>query len=186
MNLGSSTPKQLKGQQNEGKHNKTTTGHIRSIGLELSKDDYKTLDGRKPTFQKRTGQARVETRVLKSLVVWGLLKAKVDSVSARFKNARVEKMPLSVRMRSNVGAPCMSECVLKMLAYRGLHVGVCEYKIGEKAPKGQMVRFTWGHRPHLGLHSPKLCAVEAVEAIMQRLLLLEDQVVCMLCSCEQE
>ena len=44
----------------------------------------------------------------------------VDSVSARFKNARVKKMPLNIRMHWNAGTACMSECVLKRS-----RVGVC-------------------------------------------------------------
>ena len=47
----------------------------------------------------------------------------VDSVSVRFKNARVEKMPLNIRMQWNAGTACVSECVLKTLACRGLRVG---------------------------------------------------------------
>ena len=46
-----------------------------------------------------------------------------DSVSVRFKNARVEKMLLNVRIQWNVGTACVSECVLKTLACRGLRVG---------------------------------------------------------------
>ena len=40
----------------------------------------------------------------------------VDSVSVRFKNARVEKMLLNIRIQWNVGTECVSECVLKTLA----------------------------------------------------------------------
>ena len=47
-----------------------------------------------------------------------LLQASVDSVSVRFRNVRVEKMPLNIRIQWNVGAACMSECVLKTLASR--------------------------------------------------------------------
>ena len=49
----------------------------------------------------------------------------VDSVPVHFKNARVEKMPLNIRIKWNVGTACVSECVLKTLACRGLRVGVC-------------------------------------------------------------
>ena len=45
----------------------------------------------------------------------------VDSVSVRFKNARVEKVPLNIRMQWNAGTACVSECVLKTL----WRVGVC-------------------------------------------------------------
>ena len=44
----------------------------------------------------------------------------VDSVSVRFKNARVGEMPLNIRIRWNAGTACVSECVLK-----GQRVGVC-------------------------------------------------------------
>ena len=47
----------------------------------------------------------------------------VDSVSVRFKNARVEKMLLNIRIQWNAGTACVSECVLKTLACRGLRVG---------------------------------------------------------------
>ena len=47
----------------------------------------------------------------------------VDSVSVRFKNVRVEKLPLYIRMQWNAGTACVSECVLKTLACRGLPVG---------------------------------------------------------------
>ena len=43
----------------------------------------------------------------------------VDSVSVRFKNARVEKMPLNIRRQWNAGTAVVSECVLKTLACRG-------------------------------------------------------------------
>ena len=39
----------------------------------------------------------------------------------RLKNARVEKM--HIRMQWNAGTACVSECVLKTLACRGLRVG---------------------------------------------------------------
>ena len=47
----------------------------------------------------------------------------VDSVSVRFKNALVEKMLLNIRIQWNAGTACVSECVLKTLACRGLRVG---------------------------------------------------------------
>ena len=46
----------------------------------------------------------------------------VDSVSVRFKNARVEKGPLNIRIQWNAGTACVSECVLKALACQGLRV----------------------------------------------------------------
>ena len=47
----------------------------------------------------------------------------VDSVSVRFKNARVEKILLNIRIQWNGGTACVSEYVLKTLACRGLRVG---------------------------------------------------------------
>ena len=47
----------------------------------------------------------------------------VDSVSVRFKNARVEKTSFNIRIQWNAGTACVSECVLKTLACRGLRVG---------------------------------------------------------------
>ena len=47
----------------------------------------------------------------------------VDSVSVRFKNARVEKLASNIRIQWNAGTACVSECVLKTLACRGLRVG---------------------------------------------------------------
>ena len=44
-------------------------------------------------------------------------------MSVRFKNARVEKMPLNIRIQWNAGTACVSGCVLKTLACRGLRVG---------------------------------------------------------------
>ena len=41
------------------------------------------------------------------------------------KNARVEEMPLNIRIQWNAGTARVSECVLKTLACRGLRVGVC-------------------------------------------------------------
>ena len=75
----------------------------------------------------KNGHARVETRVFKNTSVskkcqrfpWAL----VDSVPVRFKSARVEKMPLYICIQWNAGTGCVSECVLKTLACRGLHVG---------------------------------------------------------------
>ena len=47
----------------------------------------------------------------------------VDNVSVRYENTRVEKMFLNIRMQWNAGTACVSECVLKTLACRGLRVG---------------------------------------------------------------
>ena len=47
----------------------------------------------------------------------------VDSVSVRvLKNARVETVLLNIRIQWNAGTACVSECVLKTLARRGLRV----------------------------------------------------------------
>ena len=52
----------------------------------------------------------------------------VDSVSVRFKNASVsKKMPLNIRIQWKAGNACVSECVLKTLACRGLRVGPSKY-----------------------------------------------------------
>ena len=51
----------------------------------------------------------------------------VDSVSVRFKTARVEKVPLNIRIQWNAGTTCVSECVLKTLACRGLSVGPSKF-----------------------------------------------------------
>ena len=47
----------------------------------------------------------------------------VDSVSVRFKTLACRKMPLNIRIQWNAGTACVSECVLKTLACRGLRVG---------------------------------------------------------------
>ena len=47
----------------------------------------------------------------------------VDSVSVRFETVRVNKMLLNIRIQWNAGTACVSECVLKTLACRGLRVG---------------------------------------------------------------
>ena len=41
----------------------------------------------------------------------------------RFSTARVEKMPLNIRIQWNAGTVRVSECVLKTLTCRGLRVG---------------------------------------------------------------
>ena len=38
-------------------------------------------------------------------------------------------MPLNLRMQWNAGTACVSECVLKMLACRGLRVGPSKYPL---------------------------------------------------------
>ena len=48
-------------------------------------------------------------------------------MSVRFKNARVEKLPLNIRIQWIAGTACVSECVLKTLACRGLRVGPSKY-----------------------------------------------------------
>ena len=51
----------------------------------------------------------------------------VDSMSVRFKDARAEKMLLNIRIQWNAGTACVSECVLKTLACRGLRVGPSKF-----------------------------------------------------------
>ena len=53
-----------------------------------------------------------ETRVLKTLAFQGLLQALADSMSVRFQQAGVDKMPY---YHSYTGTACVSECVLIML-----------------------------------------------------------------------
>ena len=57
----------------------------------------------------------------------------IDSASVRFKNARVEKMPLNIHIQWNAGTARVSECVLKTLACWGLRVGpskaLCDFCI---------------------------------------------------------
>ena len=40
------------------------------------------------------------------------------------KNARVEKMPLNIRIQWKAGTACVSECMRKTPACRGLRVGL--------------------------------------------------------------
>ena len=65
-----------------------------------------------PSF--KDGHARVETRALKTLACrndfWTSFQAMVDSVSVRFKNARVEKMPLNVYSGMREPLACRSAC----------------------------------------------------------------------------
>ena len=51
-----------------------------------------------------------------------------DSASVRFKNARVKKLPLNIRIQWNAGTACVSERVLKTLACRGLRVGPSKFQ----------------------------------------------------------
>ena len=47
-----------------------------------------------------------------------------------FLNARVEKMPLNIRIQWNAGTACVPECVLKTLACWGLRVGPSKFLVG--------------------------------------------------------
>ena len=88
----------------------------------------------------------------------------VDSVSVRFKNARVEKMPLNIRIQWNAGTACVSECVLKTLACRGLRVGpsqVMSKNVGNLScnagkDKGGGKKWKAGTSPPKG-HIAKMC-----------------------------
>ena len=74
----------------------------------------------------KNGHARVETRVLQTLACQKKSEASLSIGRQRvgaFWNARVEKMALNIRIQWNAGTACMSECVLKVLACRGLRVG---------------------------------------------------------------
>ena len=71
----------------------------------------------------KNGHARVERRVLKTLArrngFWTSFEQFIDSVSVRFKNARVEKVPVNIHMQWNAGTACVSECVLKNASVSG-------------------------------------------------------------------
>ena len=54
----------------------------------------------------------------------------VNSVSLRLKSVRVEIMPLNVLIQWNAGTACVSECVLKTLACRGLRIGPSNLRSG--------------------------------------------------------
>ena len=49
-------------------------------------------------------------------------------VGAFKERQRVEKMSLNIRMQWNAGTACVSECVLKTLACRGLRVGPSKFQ----------------------------------------------------------
>ena len=88
-----------------------------------------------------------------------LIEAMVDSVSVRFKNAHVERMPLNIRMQWNAGTACVSECVLKTLACRGLRVGPSKAGtacVPECVPAIRIPRRN--RRTLLSSHSPSLPA----------------------------
>ena len=53
-------------------------------------------------------------------------------VGAFSKRQRVKKMSLNIRIQWNAGTACVSECVLKTLACRGLRVGPSKMTIGDK------------------------------------------------------
>ena len=79
------------------------------------------IDGRKRTFQKRTRacrNARFKNASM-SKKCRRVFQALLDSVSVRYKNARLKH----IRVQWNAGTACVSECVLKTLACRGLRVG---------------------------------------------------------------
>ena len=86
----------------------------------------------------------------------------VDSVSVRFKNARIKKMPLNIRIQWNAGIACVSECVLKKLACRGLRVGPSKGspRTSEKSlqkrshPKAFGLRLSY---PNLELQHKNIC-----------------------------
>ena len=57
----------------------------------------------------------------------------VDSVSVRFKHVRFKKMHLNIRIQWNAGTACVSECILKTLACRGLCVGPSKFQKNPRA-----------------------------------------------------
>ena len=70
----------------------------------------------------KIGHARVETHALKTLAcrngLGKLLKAKVESLSACFENARVEKSSLNICIQRNAGTAYTEKCG------NSLHIGV--------------------------------------------------------------
>ena len=50
-------------------------------------------------------------------------------MSVRFKNARVEKMPLNIRLQWNAGTACVPECMLK------IRESLCESGEGVRLPR---------------------------------------------------
>ena len=72
----------------------------------------------------KNGHAHVGTRVFKTLAYRnGFCQAMVDSVSVRLKTLACRKNALNIRIQWNTGTACVSECVLRTLASRGLRVG---------------------------------------------------------------
>ena len=60
-----------------------------------------------------------------------------DSVSVRFKKARVEKMPLNIRVQWNAGTACVSECVLENASAPGFACRpllICQDKVNKEFP----------------------------------------------------
>ena len=104
----------------------------------------------------KNGDARVETRVLKTLACRMVFGPMVDSVSVRFKNARVEKVPLNIRIQWNAGTACVSGCVLKTLACRGLRVGPSKCEAILPFPCYCVFVLVWEVRGGLGLAGPHL------------------------------
>ena len=76
-------------------------------------------------------------------------------------------MLLNIRIQWNAGTACVSECVLKTLACRGLHVGPsklqnCDSKASvaastfiSKKPPIEQQHFLWQKRGNLALKLPK-------------------------------
>ena len=97
---------------------------------------------------------------LKTLACQGLLEALIDSVSVHLKSAHVEKMPLNFHTQKNAGTACVSECVLKTLACRGLHVGPsirrCPSTVSCTVPNCESANFWWiPSCPQDGVHITK-------------------------------
>ena len=100
--------------------------HARKSSAFLSKFTFSSLRWAKTRGLKKRMRACRNARFKNTSVSkWflDLFQAMVDSVSARFKNARVEKMPLNICIQWNAGTACVSECVPKTLACQGLRVG---------------------------------------------------------------
>ena len=82
------------------------------------------------------------------------------SVSVRFKKlaAQKKKLPLNIRIQWNAGTACVSKCVLKKLACRGLRVGPSKSQgalkernlLGQSEPKRRCLLVFAGSRHSLG------------------------------------
>ena len=66
-------------------------------------------------------QQKMPPRIVSSYFIRGQKKKGAENRPEL--NARVERMPVNIRIQWNAGTACVSECVLKTLVCRGLRVG---------------------------------------------------------------